>query len=139
MLYESRWIEPLEFRNAMTGEVKVVVYGGVIELPESVGRLYPNYLKQVSMTLPEEVMIEDIQSEIVRDFNGTSERQIQKEDEIGKLILDGEEKKTEKVKKAGRPRVWGKDVPNADKRFYQRKAKKEREQKFKDLGMGGAE
>ena len=106
----------------------------MIDLPESVGRMYPNYLKPVQVVLPEEVVIEDIQSEIVNDFNGT--RQVQKEDEIGKLILDGETKKTEKVKKAGRPRVWGKDVPESDKRYYQRKAKKEREQKFKDLGMG---
>lgn len=135
MLYESRWIEPLEFRNPATGQVKIVVYGGVIDLPESVGRMYPNYLKPVPVVLPEEVIIEDIQSEIVNDFNGF-ERRIQKEDEIGKLILDGEEKKTEKVKKAGRPRVWGKDVPASDKRYYQRKAKKEREQKFKDLNMG---
>lgn len=142
MLYESIRIEPLEFRNQATGEYKVVVYGGVIDLPESVGKIYPNYLRPVQTVLPEEIQIEDIQSEVLNDFGGTltSEKTERKplEDDIGKL-MEMEEKKTEKVKKAGRPRKYAEDVSDTDKRYYQRQAKKKREEEFKKLGMKSKE
>ena len=131
MLFENIRILPLELRNNVTGQVKVVTYGEVVDLPEQVGRLYPNYLRPVAKT--EEIKIEDISTEIESEFNmdsiyGKTERKQIVEDDLDKVIPD-----VVKEKKAGRPKKYEDGMTPADKRYIQRQNKKKKDLEIKNF------
>ena len=112
--------------------------GEVIDLPEAVGRLYSNYLKPIHLTVPDsELFIEDIQSEIVSEFNMDSSFNPTVNEQDGlytppenhEFVLEN----AEPVKKKGRPAVYGETTSQAEKRKLQRQKKKELESKIKDF------
>lgn len=132
MLFENIRILPLELRNNVTGQVKVVTYGEVVDLPEQVGRLYPNYLRPVVIKT-EEIKIEDISTEIESEFNmdsiyGKTERKQMIEDDLDKVIPD-----VVKEKKAGRPKKYEDGMTAADKRYIQRQNKKKKDEEVKNF------
>jgi hypothetical protein len=156
MLFENVRVHPIELMNNLTGEMKILLPGEIMDLPEALGKLYYNYLKPVvTEAVDTELFVEDIQSEIVSEFNMSSD--ISHPDSLEQLDLfsednskDGlfvesvvevkkpeenvlvvEEEKKEKGKK-GRPKVY-EDVSAAEKRKIQRQKKKENDAKFKDL------
>lgn len=155
MLFENVRVHPIELMNNLTGEMKILLPGEIMDLPEAFGRLYYNYLKPVvTEAVDTELFVEDIQSEIVSEFNMSSDLvhkdsleqlDLFSEDEKDGLFVESvvevkkpeenvlvvEEEKKEKGKK-GRPKVY-EDVSAAEKRKLQRQKKKENDAKFKDL------
>lgn len=155
MLFENVRVHPIELHNNLTGENKILLPGEIMDLPEALGKMYYNYLKPViTEAVDTELFIEDIQNEIVSEFNMTSDLvhkdSLEQLDLFSENVTDGlfvenvvevkkieenvlvvEEEKKEKGKK-GRPKVY-EDVSAAEKRKIQRQKKKENEAKFKDL------
>jgi hypothetical protein len=161
MLFENVRVHPIELMNNLTGQIKILLPGEIMDLPEAFGKLYYNYLKPVvTEAVDTELFVEDIQSEIVSEFNMSSDIShpesleqldlfsednskdglfVEKEEKIetrvenksDENVLVVEEEKKEKGKK-GRPKVY-EDVSAAEKRKIQRQKKKENDAKFKDL------
>ena len=143
MLFENVRVHPLEFRNNITGELKTVFHGEVIELPEHIGKFYYNYLQPVVVNFETTTLnVEDIQNDVISEFNSSSDVTnistiINKVDVIntptnGENILVVEEEIKIKREK-GRPKVYEETVTSAERRKMQRQAKKETEAKFKEL------
>jgi len=144
MLFENIRVVPLELKNHLTGEMKVLLPGEVMDLPEGLGRIYSNYLRPVEENVGDsELFIEDIQNDIVSEFNPVGDL-FHSEDVTTELtpptietkvtqdnVLIVEEEKKEKKSK-GRPKVYS-DISAAEKRKLQRQKKKETEAKFKNL------
>lgn len=148
MLFENIRVIPFELRNQLTGEVKILLPGEVMDLPEAFGKMYYNYLKPVITESQDvELFVEDIQSEIVSEFNVSGDLHSIGSEESGEIIeaketiskiMNGEnillvEEEVEEKKPKGRPKVYDGEVSAAEKRKIQRQKKKENEAKFKDL------
>lgn len=145
MLFENVRVHPIELKNNVTGQVKVLFPGEIIDLPEAFGRSYYNYLKPVNTEYVNvNMFVEDIQNDIATDFNTSVESEVMTE---AKVEVKQEPKKVKKMPenilvveeevnvkgKKGRPKVYAEDLSSADRRKIQRKNKKEQDAKFKDL------
>lgn len=147
MLFENIRVYPIELKNQLTGEMKILLPGEIMDLPEALGKMYYNYLKPVMMESQDvELFVEDIQSEIVSEFNMSGDLHSPVSEESGDIIeaketiskiMNGEnvllvEEEVVEKKPKGRPKVYD-GQSSAEKRKLQRQKKKENDAKFKDL------
>lgn len=148
MLFENIRVYPIEMKNHLTGEMKILLPGEVMDLPEALGKMYYNYLKPVVTESQDvELFVEDIQSEIVSEFNMSGDLHSPASEENGEIveaketiakIMNGEnvllvEEEAVEKKPKGRPKVYEGEISSAEKRKIQRQKKKENDAKFKDL------
>jgi hypothetical protein len=147
MLFENIRVYPIEMKNQLTGEMKILLPGEIMDLPEALGKMYYNYLKPVMTESQDvELFVEDIQSEIVSEFNMSGDLHSPVSEENGDIIeaketiskiMNGEnvllvEEEVVEKKPKGRPKVYD-GQSSAEKRKLQRQKKKENDAKFKDL------
>lgn len=148
MLFENIRVYPFELRNQITGEVKILLPGEVMDLPEGFGKMYYNYLKPVITESQDvELFVEDIQDDIVSEFNMSGDlhapesvesNDILEAKEVIARLKNGEnillvEEEVKEKKPKGRPKVYDGEVSSAERRKIQRQKKKENDAKFKDL------